>query len=373
VQSGATNAVQDGRNNAFGALRLIFAALVIVSHTPPMIDGNHSREPLSMLFGAITLGELAVDGFFLISGYLITASFISDPKTYLIKRVLRIYPAFVICYLLCVFLMAPIGGANLAALGVGDWFRLAYRLVMLKSPEVEGAFAGLPYPALNGSMWTISYEFRCYILAALLGLLGVYRSPRLLLALTVGLLALTPIFHTALGPQIAEWGRPLSPLFGEPAESVSLTAVFLMGACFKLFSIPQRKDWAIVCGVLLTLGLMFETTKTIAIAGPGGYLLFYIAFKTRSKILLTLNAKDDISYGVYLYAWPIGTLLIWYWTDIPLVIHALITLAGAVALGWISWRTIEKPSLALKSRLPAWLQGGAARAPAVTADQQKGT
>lgn len=344
-------AVQQGRDNAFGALRLIFASLVIASHTPQMFDGSYAREPFRAIFGTISLGEFAVDGFFLISGYLITASFISDPKTYLWKRVLRIYPAFVVCYLMCVFIVAPLGGGSLWALSLRDWVMLGVNLLMLKAPQAPAAFDGLPYAALNGSMWTISYEFRCYLLAALLGMVGLYRHKFWYLALTALFVMANFLFLLPIGEVIERAARPSNAILGTPAETVRLTSAFMCGACLRLFPLQYRKSYGVGASLLLLAALFVPGLASVALITVGAYVLFWVANNATWRPLKTINATDDISYGVYLYAWPIGMLLMWYWRDMGLVTHGLLTLFAATTLGFLSWHLVEKRFMRLKSRV----------------------
>ena len=173
----------ESHKNNIGLLRLLFASLVIIGHAPEMMDGNRSHEPLTMIFHSLSLGELSVDAFFLLSGYLITRSMIGTGSLsrYLERRVLRIYPAFIVAYLLSVFVLGPFVHAQ-------PWMELPstfLRLVMLKNPmSYPGQLPGLFYPDLNGAMWTISYEFRCYLLIGALGVLGLLTCRKSMIFLT---------------------------------------------------------------------------------------------------------------------------------------------------------------------------------------------
>ena len=199
------------KDNNFGALRLFFACLVIFSHSPSILTGNRVSEPH---FGPMTLGELAVDGFFLISGYLITKSFVASAGVveYLKKRIQIIYPGFLVNGLVCIFvLISPLVGAGAAVFHLPKILEAFFRLLVLEIRSFPGIFPNMPVPAINGSAWTIPYEFRCYILVAVLGFVGPYRRLRfgLLIAAFASLIvSALNILPDASGLLFAAFGEP---------------------------------------------------------------------------------------------------------------------------------------------------------------------
>jgi len=335
--------------NAFGALRLLFASLVILAHTPEMIDGNRSRELLTRIFGTISFGELAVDAFFVISGFLITDSFVKNPdvRSYLLKRVARIFPAFIMATLLCLFVVSPLGGGRVPQ-GFSDLAKSTVHLLLLMPPDPTqhlGPFPGGPYPLLNGAAWTIAYEFRCYLLVLLLGMLGIFKRPRLLIAVTVLMFA---AYALVPSQSFAKFDAVLPAHFywwGSTRQACRLFGVFLTGSLFFLYRerIAFTNPLALITTPLLLLSLCVPTLADAGTAVFGGYLIFFVAQRGGDTILRDINNKNDISYGIYLYGWPIGRLLVWWLPGASLVALNTVTLALAALFGWLSWHLIEKP------------------------------
>ena len=337
--------------NNFGFLRLAFAMLVILSHSYEMIDANRSREILTRLFHTMSFGELAVDGFFLISGYLVTCSWENSrtARDYLSKRVLRIYPGFMVAFLLSLLVAAPLAGGDLGTLAGADGVRQAVRMLFLRGPQVQGAFAGLPDPQLNSAMWTISYEFRCYLVAMGLGALGLVRHRRAWLALTLALLTLRV---AAPGLDI-DLPQPVALVVGAVHDDIRFLAVFLCGGAFYLYRdrIRYHRIVALFAAVALFVVMFFWRLAETGVAVLGGYVLFWFALHVRAGGLSRIGSGLDLSYGVYLYAWPVQNLIIWQFRGVAPPVLFLSSAVLAAALGAASWLLVERPCLTLKRRI----------------------
>lgn len=188
------------RENNFNLLRLGFAFLVIVSHGPELIDGNRSREILSKIFGSYSFGEFSVNSFFILSGYLITASWLSQPvwSTYLRKRILRIAPGFFTAVLISMLVLGPMGSEDFFSSFSPLNFFAKLSILIFDYPGFQGSHCEL----VNGALWTIHYEFICYLLLGLIGTLGLLKRPiwvvglfGLLMALYSLNIYLEPIFN----------------------------------------------------------------------------------------------------------------------------------------------------------------------------------
>lgn len=296
------------------------------------------------LGGIMTFGEVAVDGFFIVSGYLVLQSFqnSSGLLDYLLKRIRRIYPGFVACAIV-VTALSPLVGSPLLTWGWKNFVRAGANIAVLNLPDIRG-YPGLAFHSLNGSAWSIPYEFRCYLVVAFLGLIGVYRFRIAILLLTAALL-----FSHAVG-----WPTYLGPLakvIGLPQLFIRMVGMFCVGSCFYLYRdcIPYRWWIAVVAAGAWVASFPFPAIQEPLFAVAGGYLIFFFAFAVRSKLLATINSRTDISYGTYLYAWPItGLLITLFQIRSPVLLFAA-TLPAALLAGWLSWHLVERHFIRRKS------------------------
>lgn len=330
------------RDNHFNLLRLVLALLVLLGHAPELCDGDRRRELLTLVFGTISFGELAVDAFFLLSGYLIVQSWRTAPQplAFLSKRVLRIYPGFIVASLVCGFVVGPLG-ADAAAYFHQFWLRgFVTGVALLQMPVVPPVFVGQPWAAVNGPMWTIGLEFACYVSVLVLGLAGAIVRPRAWLALAALLLAALLAYTLR--------DLPAPPL-------LRLATFFFAGGALQLYPrlygarmIWPRRRVAVLAALLLA-AMFSPRLAEPALATLGGVLLLRCAFADLPP-LARLRHLPDVSYGVYLYGWPVQKLLLWYWPGMsPWLLFALAA-PLAIGCGAASWFAVEKPFMALRGR-----------------------
>lgn len=335
------------KENNFNFLRLVFATLVILGHSFELKDGDRHRELLYRVFGVGSLGGFAVSGFFALSGYLIVKSWMRDPSSrdFFVKRVLRIYPGFLVASIVSIFVVGPLGADVHQYFAHLSMRSVAGNSVFLMSPVVPAVFQGQPHPELNGSMWTIAYEFRCYLLVALLGVCMVLRRIWPWLLLTGGVLLAATLPLTVALPTF----KPARLLLGNPTMMFPLLACFSAGGCYYLLRdrVTFDKRWAVGALGLMIAGMFNERTLPVALSVFGSYALFTFAF-IPIPALKRFQTTSDISYGVYLYAWPVQKLLLWYLPDLnPWTLFFLAT-GGAYSAGYVSWHLVERRFLRMK-------------------------
>ena len=337
--------IENIKNN-FGFLRLLLATLVIVSHSPEILDQNRNREILTSIFGTISFGELAVDGFFLISGYLILKSYLSSStlKSYLLKRVLRIYPGFICASLFCILILVPFSGEIqlIFNMSLADWLHSFFRMLSLDSPQVNNT----KYPALNGAMWTIWLEFVCYLCIPIVYIFSFNKSKMYLILIVM---MMNIFLYTVIsGKNI--W-LPYVRL--DIHNSARLMTAFLVGGAFYLFreKIIWKKKFTFISIIFLFICLNLKNFAEFGLFIFGSYLLFNFALNYKNKFLNSIGAKTDVSYGVYLYAWPIQIYIIKYHPQVNLYFLMIITIVLSMIFGYISWVCLEKPFMQLKKNL----------------------
>lgn len=338
------------RENNFDFLRLVLATLVLLAHAPEIVDGDARRELLTRAFHAFSFGELAVYGFFLLSGFLIVASWLRQPNLprFVEKRAFRICPGFVAASLVCIFVVGPLATNAAAYFENLHISMLLLSMFSLTAPRLPPVFAGTHYPAVNGAMWTISCEFRCYMIVAAFGFLGLLKKRWIWLAF--GVVDVLLYIWTCLHP--IEVPKAYF-LFGCEIKTFScLLMFFFSGGAFCLYReyLSFKPAYMFIAAVIFIGGMFNTLSAPLVTATFGAYVLFYMAF-AKSSFVDRIRPREDISYGVYLYGWPVQKLLLWWFPGLSPWLLFLLSVGGSFLCGWLSWRLVEGPFLRLKRKL----------------------
>ncbi|MBB5207573.1 acyltransferase family protein [Chiayiivirga flava] len=325
------------RDNNFNLIRLIAAWLVIYGHSYA-ITADPGRDLILRYVQIKFAGGVAVDVFFFVSGVLIAASLARHSlREYLVARVLRIYPALLVCVALTVFVLGP-----LATVDAGYWrdpqtWRYLWVNATLWSTEhmLPGVFAGLPNQGVNGSLWSLPIEVRLYLVLALVSLVGLFRPERFNACFVVAM---------AVGFLVLGTGTL------KPADSNSAwcTAYFLTGAfCWhnrERIPLSWPLLFAVLCVAAATFGgPRYHVGYFLAVC----YGVLMLAFVPRLPVI----RHTDLSYGLYLYGWPTQQLVQLAWPTAGWGGNTAVATVLALLLAWASWTWIEAPALRLKHRL----------------------
>jgi len=336
----------DKRENNFDFIRLALAVLVIFSHSYPIATATESNEPMALLTRhQATAGDLAVDLFFIISGFLITASFerSSTLASYMKKRVARIYPGFIVAMLFCAFFVLPMSGGHLLKTSAASQFAdFSLQTLRLQEFHYAGAFANNPAPGpINGSTWSIQYEFWCYIGVVVLGIAGILRSNRLMIALFSGSIMLGVLFA------IFKWtpgGKMIGIIFGYPPFWARLLPMYLAGMVFYRMRthIKLTRKWIVWACALLVVAAQIPYGWPLLFPVVGAYLVLALAYHPALR-LHGWSRYGDFSYGTYLYAFPIQQLVMQRIgpEGSPVVLFILATPATLVC-AIASWHGVER-------------------------------
>lgn len=187
---------------------MLFAVLVIVSHC--FFLGGFGNDPLASLTGGqLSIATVGVAGFFVLSGFLITRSALRAPSVgrFLWHRFLRIFPGYWFCLVICAFGFAPLfalqeHGVFWRVFSAPSDSPVSYLIgnaamfhangfsiqgVMSQRPScIAHLLSHSAHPwSINGSLWSLPYEFACYLGVAALAVAGVLRRKRALLSLSL--------------------------------------------------------------------------------------------------------------------------------------------------------------------------------------------
>jgi peptidoglycan/LPS O-acetylase OafA/YrhL len=322
----------DRHYDSFDILRLFAAALVLWTHHF-VLTGSQAPfcEPLRVNYGIV-----GVYIFFAVSGYVNALSIDRrrSVASFLSARAVRIYPALAACVATTIILCAFLTHFGLVEYFFSkDTLKYAiYNSTMLRGFMVfplPGVFETNPYPlVVNGSLWTLPIEATIYIVFVILMSAFTFR-PETSLWLFILAAAALIIADEMQGP------------FRETAGAFLKFAVtFLAGSSIAALRLSRGRWFALAH--MFAIGLILLLFKESSMVGWLVLLAVFVVGVGSVRPPQFLRPRFDISYGFYLYAFPLQQITVSFFGDF---LASLIAASlGTITLATLSCFLVEQPS-----------------------------
>ncbi len=366
---------QNGVGPGFRLLRMALAICVIFVHAS-LLDGAAAAEQWWPYGARWALNNFSVPMFFVMSGFLVTASVMrTRVDQFLVNRLVRLVPGLVVVILVCALVLGPLVTTVPLGSYFGDRTFYIYLLntVGLHRDALPGVFQDNPETLVNGSLWTLPHEVVCYILLSLLTATGALRRRTLVLAATIALYA-TAILLAALDRAGVHF--PFSAAVDYVflwRGAAHLVPQFLTGVLFYQYRehIPYS-GWLAGGAVLGLVAIAvfgnpdWQTNPVVwAVSAPlFGYLAIFLGLS--GWFVLPVLVGIDYSYGIFLYGYPVQqTLSHLMHGSHNYLLFFLFSLIPTLVLAALSWHFVEKPALSLRKRVRGAVSAGVEKVGAV--------
>jgi len=330
--------------NNFDFLRVVFALTVAFAHLIELSD-LEVLKPLKIYFNT----RLAIDGFFIVSGFLIAKSYENSKtiKEYIIRRAKRIIPAYAVVILLSALLFSFISTYSFYDYfsNIQFWKYLTANLSFQNylEPCLPGVFESNKFCAVNGALWTIKLEEAFYLSVPIFYWFVRVKKFNFYVLITIVYILSVTYYMYFLSMDNYRIAKQLP----------GALAFFATGIVFyKNFSLLHKwKDYIIIpCLILFVLEhyiLKTQILKPIAF----GFMVFYIAYSFR--FLNNFGKYGDFTYGIYIYHFPVIQLFVFLglFNKYPPLIICTLVLTITLLLAILSWYLIEIPYLSKSRRL----------------------
>ena len=329
------------KDNNFDFLRFLFALFVVISHSYALSGATEVDSGVNWLSnGQLSFSQIGLNGFFIISGYFIFQSLQRSKNLfgYYKKRFLRLFPALVVVLFISLILIPFIYRNQIPFLKNKEMYTyIPYNLSLYGfQSSIKGVFDTNNYHSINGSLWTIRYEFSLYIGLSLL--FFIRNSKRLVSYLLYFTFFIFYVLYNFYRSKFA--GVSFMNLLG--IHILNLGTFFIAGsslASFQLETIKNKKIFLIIISTIFIYSLYFNCYDLVKhIVLP--FLILLLGFVPFTGIK-DFSKLGDASYGIYIYSFPIQQTLMWFFKmdTYTLMVYSILL---SIGFGFLSWHLIEK-------------------------------